>query len=763
MQNITASFLIFFICFVSFSQTDNSIKPLFPDTEIPAKSVYKTTKINLQKLQKEDSIRDARNGTFRFGYAHRVNLSPHNCGKWIQVSKGRVWRLKIKSESASSINLVFETFYLPQKASLHLYTIDRAQVIGAYTSKNNNAQEKLGTELIFDDEVIVEYFEPKEHYGEGKLSIGQIIQGYRDIPKRIKTTQINESGDCNIDSNCPLGTNWQDEKRGVARILTAGFLCSGTLINNTKNDGKPYLLTGNHCYEDSEPAISVFRFNYESILNVCAEEGTSVANSQNQTINGAIKRANATRSDFYLVELNSVPPRDYNVYYAGWDRSTIAPLEVTGIHHPSGDVKKICYDNESPKKRIRNFGTGSAQCWEVSDWTAGVTEGGSSGSALFNRAGLIVGNLYGGDASCDGITDNGGFDAYGRFDISWDVEGTTKETRLKDWLDPHNTGVMTLSGFDTKPTLNYDVEITEIQSPLNTACDGTTICPIITISNNGIKTLTSLVIDYGVDQNANQSYIWTGSLQSNASEKIFLPCFTNTIGNHTFEVKTSKPNGEEDEFQENDTLSVGFESLGQVGTITTQLNLGFDCWPQETLWQLTGPEGVIDQRNVYDSTIFAMATIQENWCLLPDKCYSYQIEDRNLDGINGSIFSNCGIDGFVEIKLEDGRNFNINPDFEDVAVIDFCLYPLSSNHRNYSDETNSYFIYPQPASKFIKIKLMKSTHIINYTIFNTVGKKTQAGSLSNNLEINVENLLPGIYLLQLNNNDQSTMKSFIKK
>ncbi|MBI2418455.1 MAG: hypothetical protein HYV28_11265 [Ignavibacteriales bacterium] len=58
-----------------------------------------------------------------------------------------------------------------------------------------------------------------------------------------------------------------------------------------------------------------------------------------------------------------------------------------------------------------------------------------------------MGQLHGGPSSCT-ATDKS--DLYGKMSMSWNY-GTTPATRLKDWLDPDNTGALTLDGWD--PTM----------------------------------------------------------------------------------------------------------------------------------------------------------------------------------------------------------------------------------------------------------------------------------------------------------------------
>jgi hypothetical protein len=101
---------------------------------------------------------------------------------------------------------------------------------------------------------------------------------------------------------------------------------------------------------------------------------------------------------------------------------------------------KACRDLNSPS--IQN--SDGQSVWVVNDWDMGVTEGGSSGSPLFDNNGRIIGQLFGGESECIGTADNGGYDIYGRFSTSWNG-GDTSATRLKDWLDPANSNAVTVN------------------------------------------------------------------------------------------------------------------------------------------------------------------------------------------------------------------------------------------------------------------------------------------------------------------------------
>ncbi|MBT8385393.1 MAG: T9SS type A sorting domain-containing protein, partial [Bacteroidia bacterium] len=229
-------------------------------------------------------------------------------------------------------------------------------------------------------------------------------------------------------------------------FLGNGFICSGALVNNTAQDKTPYFLTADHCFtdndgNDSDPALYSMRFNWISPIPICAATTPSTSSVFNTTTGGATFRARNAESDVLLVELNNDISPAWDVTYAGWDRTDTDPTFEVGIHHPSGDIMKICRDDTGATKA----NTGSAKVWLIAGegagtlldggWELGVTEGGSSGSPLFDQNGRIIGQLFGGTAACNNTFDNNAYDLYGRFAISWDT-GTTPATRLKDWLDP---------------------------------------------------------------------------------------------------------------------------------------------------------------------------------------------------------------------------------------------------------------------------------------------------------------------------------------
>ncbi|MFQ5571941.1 MAG: hypothetical protein ACE5G0_19860, partial [Rhodothermales bacterium] len=86
---------------------------------------------------------------YRHGFEIPVDLGLHNAGHWQSLPDGgRLWRLRIASLGAQSLNLVYDDFFLPEGAQLFLYNDDRSTVLGAFTSQNNKTHGGFATALV---------------------------------------------------------------------------------------------------------------------------------------------------------------------------------------------------------------------------------------------------------------------------------------------------------------------------------------------------------------------------------------------------------------------------------------------------------------------------------------------------------------------------------------------------------------------------------------------------------------------------------------
>jgi PKD repeat protein len=385
-----------------------------------------------------------------FAYPFNTDLSADRDGTWETLKDGSsIWRLTVCSPDALSLNLIFSRFSLPPGASVYLYTPDYRIIHGAFISDSQSSSGELATAPLQGDRITVELNLPANPEFKPELEISQVSHDFKGF---FELSAIEKSGSCNVDINCSAGAAWQTEKRAVVKFIRGGvWLCSGALINNTRNDGKALLLTANHTIGNENHAInSVFFFKYER--PTCGS-GTGTYLS----LSGSKLLATTDKVDFSLVELSTPPPKNYEPYYAGWDRKIYSYLDtVSCIHHPNGDVKKI--SKSFHRVLTADFGGGydTNTHWKISAWNIGTTEPGSSGSPLFNTDHRIVGDLTGGDANCDSNFN----DYFQKLSVSWDKYPDSSD-QLKHWLDPDETGALVVNGYDPyaggKPLANFTI------------------------------------------------------------------------------------------------------------------------------------------------------------------------------------------------------------------------------------------------------------------------------------------------------------------
>jgi hypothetical protein len=671
----------------SLAQTTDLGEPIGWQSKAPVEiEEVVLAKIDVDQLKSEDAINLANKvGPYRFGFEHEVNLDLLESATKEEVEGGEVYRMEFVSKDALTMNVYFQEFELGPGEYVHVYDSEGKFYDGAYTSWNNQPDRMLSTLPIPATKITVEFFKPDFSNYNSKLVIGHVIQGYRQVAQHFvdalhMAKGLNDSGNCNYDTGCselpgnPFGTpgEWNDQIASVALMLINGSsICSGALVNNTANDGTPYFLSANHCGTNNGGARS-FLFGYESPNAVCASTANSSNGPTTAQMNGATLRASNSGSDVALWEFNNAIPSSYNVYFAGWDNSGATPTEITGIHHPSGDVKKICREEDSPY-----FDTaGGAQVWWIDDWEWGVTEPGSSGSPIFDQNKRIVGQLYGGLAACSGTVNNGTYDYYGRFDVSWD-NSSSASSRLSDWLDPVGLNPTSIDGYNpNQPSANLDAAFQGLDGVSGFFCNQEVYSPTVQIRNAGSDNLTSVTITYSLDGSTLGSTVWNGNLSTGAIASFALPDLTITeSGNYTYSVSLSGPNGGSDENTSNDSGSSSLEIA--IDANSAQLDLTFDCWPNEVSWELVSDAtgNLLASGDGYPGNADG-TTVSEIFCLA-EGCYTFTIFDSYGDGMNGSAFGSCSIDGNYQITGDDGTVLvemtAPNADYGDFATHTFCI------------------------------------------------------------------------------------------
>jgi hypothetical protein len=710
---------------------------------------------NLESLRSEDAMTD-HTGTapWRFGFNNFTTLNLSNSGTWFDLQNGdRIWFLKLTCEQALTVNLTFTNSEIPEGNELFIFNEKRDFILGKF-SQEHIYKGQLGTELVPGSTVIIEYFVRKDN-SIGNIEVSTVTHGYRTADE-FQEKAFGGSGACNMNVNCTDGLTWQQERNSAVMLVSGsnGF-CSGALINNTLNDGKPYILTANHCYSD--PTNWIFRFNWQA-----ADCNNPAASPSFQSLSGSVLRSRRTPSDFCLVEITgglqgNTVPLNYNPYFAGWNNADSPPTSTVSIHHPSGDIKKIAFD-DAPAISSQGMGSTEANSTWTVEWDRNTTtEGGSSGSPLFDQNHRIIGQLWGGGASCSNLSSP---DYYGRVHSSWEPANSNSTNQLKFWLDPNNSGAEFIDGYDPSNATPVAVDpgVTNPQGVSGTFC-GAQVTPQVTVQNNGSDALTTADIIYGFDGNQNLTFNWTGNLAQWQSTSVTLPTATLTAGAHTFSASVSNPNaGLTDENNNNNSVSSSFNVV--IGGQSVQLNLALDCYGSETTWELQNETSMaIYAGSGYpDDQPGPVAT--DPWCL-NDGCYNYYIMDSYGDGVLGGFW--CGQDGSVSIVFNGdtlGQITEAQADFGDQTSIQFCIGNVGLEWSVIKDLE----VYPNPFTNSIQINLnqLEATEI---KLTDIAGKEFLRKAVSGNkIQLELENeLSTGSYLIQVKMKDGSIKTKKVNK
>jgi len=406
---------------------------------VDAVPLFEADRVDPVALAVEDAQREREGLAPRFAIPEPATLSPETDGVWESLPGGMLlWRLRITSPGAVSLNLGLTRYHMPAGGRLILYPVATPEQAIAFDDGDNASHGQLWTPVIPTDDLMVEVVVPVKARGDLDILIGSVNVGYRTFGQAL----VDKAGTCNVDVVCPEGDDWRDEIPAVGAISTGGSLfCTGFMVNNTAQDQTPFFMTANHCGITSSNAPSlVVYWNFES--PTCGLQGGGSL-AQNQS--GSTFLAAYAASDFTLVRLTDDPDPAWQITFAGWDRSSADPTSATAIHHPNVDEKSISfeYDPLTTTTYLQTAVPGDGTHLRVTDWDVGTTEPGSSGSPLFDQNHHVVGQLHGGYAACD----NDLSDWYGRFSVSW-TGGGTSSTRLSDWLDPGNTGAVSVDTYN---------------------------------------------------------------------------------------------------------------------------------------------------------------------------------------------------------------------------------------------------------------------------------------------------------------------------
>ena len=654
----------------------------------PAWPVHRMPGIDLEALRAGDAVTDlVKSAPWRFGQEFEVDLGLAD-GVWLEIEGTRVWRTQVQAPGALAMSLRFSEFDLPKGASLFIWSADRIEYIGGFDHRNMKDWGGLATGLVAGDAVVVEVHVPAGKEDAVALHIDQVVHAYRDIAGKAALVAealgeqrgpYGDSGDCNINVNCPEGATWQCEKRSVALILQGGFsICTGALVNNTAQDGTPFFLTANHCLGNNVGNWT-FVFNHET------QGCTGNTGPTNQTVSGAELLMNESGSDVGLLLLDETPPASYNVFYAGWDGTDDETVQnATCIHHPSGDLKKICFEEDAPY----HDNAGGAAVWWIDAWEEGVTEGGSSGSPLFDQNHRVIGQLFGGTAACSGNENNGLYDFYGRMGVSFNLG-------MDEHLDPLGLGVEVLDGYpndDCVTSFPLDMGISIAEAPDGVLCGGGEAPIILGLNNVGSTSISSATFGYTVNGGLQQTTSWIGNLSPQQNATFSLPPIAAENGVNEVTVVILSINGVQDENAFNNVAETEFTAFVE-DTFNFTFELVLDDFGSETTWELRRLGNVVYSGGPYEDD--ANGTVITIPLCLEEGCYLLEVNDEYGDG----MCCEYG-DGSFTVYDPQGDIIYTGGAFGDSDLEQFCTQEMSVEDQAGTD----FQVVPNPATDRVVLR-----------------------------------------------------------
>jgi hypothetical protein len=315
------------------------------------------------------------------------------------------------------------------------------------------------------------------------------------------------------------------------------------------------------------------------------------------------------------------------------------------------------------------------------------------------------------------------------------------------------------------PNFNLDARITDVISPTNhiqfgksnPVCDGSEI----EIQNSGATAITSMQIEYSINNGTKGTYNWSGNLNFLDKATVILPSPANfwnslTNGTNIFTARIISTNGLTDQYVHNDAITREF-SASEVLLSNFVLEFTTNLAGAESSYNVRDENGgIIIQRSGLGSN----STYRDTFNLTAG-CYSFNVFDTNDDGL--SFFANSSGNGSIRIKNLTGSTIKIfEPDFGDGFKYSFTI-PTTVG-INEVELSQSISIYPNPAKHFITLETTGLSNGI-WNVFDGMGRQIASGLTANDhhakTQIDIHNYAAGIYYLHLSNKGQTQVKKFV--
>jgi lysyl endopeptidase len=446
--------------------------------------------VNLDPLI--DSAAHDRN-QFAVNIPHPASTSTQ--GHWMRTASTSTWSYTVQVPTAISLSFHASHIALPPSAVL---TVTAGSTHASYHAQDVS-RGGLWSRPLIGDTLEITVSVNTNQASRMELQVDSLQAGYRglgggvaDHPhyRRIMASQAGTGTNCTQNYSCSATAASQGPAQATVAVLVGDqYQCTGTLLNNTRGDGTPYVLTARHCQTGKmgggAPNTAESVIIYWDAVSACGQTLQSIYYGPT-TQSGAVTVVE--QQDAWLIKLDA-PPVVNDAFYAGWDARGSPFTGGYSIHHALGNDKQ--YVSWYGRALLQHYSAASVQVGYNSTFWGVVNElgevgAGSSGGALFDPNNNVVGsgslaNLVNGDGSagyCPATplataTASNVAAQYTALSSVWtstaDMTSTTGEVTLKSVLDPDNTGRMSVSGFGLAAVSNSAPVATSAPDPGPTA------------------------------------------------------------------------------------------------------------------------------------------------------------------------------------------------------------------------------------------------------------------------------------------------------
>jgi hypothetical protein len=330
------------------------------------------------------------------------------------------------SPNAKALRLHFSDFH-HDVDSIVIKSLYQGQIYRhSYLHYDTNDKNELWTAMLPNDKVYIRIYGSEQ----SEISIDGLIHIYDSeffSGDPLSLAELN----CHLDVMCYPVNDYSRDAVGQINFVTNGFSydCTGTVLNDTDDSSYiPYFLTAYHCIS-TQAEVNSMEVVWLYQKNSCNGSLPSYF-SLPRNIGGTLLATSPTSggNDMTFVRLTGDLPA--GVSLSGWSVNPL-PSSIHGIHHPDGSWKRYTLMHEESNVTCSDFPTNKYHYCEVDN---GITEGGSSGSGLFDSFGYLYGQLYGvcyftadGDPSCSSSSESYNT-MYGKFSETYPL--------VQAWLQP---------------------------------------------------------------------------------------------------------------------------------------------------------------------------------------------------------------------------------------------------------------------------------------------------------------------------------------